>query len=462
MQENRKEFETRVQSYFEKIKGMEKTNSEIYKSVFPEGIDKYIIDKKNIYQQKIQDQGPINQSETFKNREMLKSAKDDLDKAVKYMDQAMNSNEMNPYYMTDFLNRYARLREMETQYKTVKKSVERQEMVENLFGSYTTVKERDKSGREKYKSSQELIAERNERLAILGDLYNKEHSFSKEQYLENIVAVVNCYHIDTQKALDREVAEMVNQNDSQPSGFNKLVGDVVNKISNPFKKLIGTVKNFMHIGESVPTVEDKDLVDAKKNFDGHQALKVLGEASEMMAEYNLESQEKLINEALAQTQDTPEVHNPDVESLIVEMYNKKFEMLEKKYNGNYENEDFKFEVQKLDKAEKGVLSPFGGYGLKSPEQISRERLEIQNYLIDKYKPEMKGRFDEVHGLVMEYQFNDLEGQKLYEEVNKTFNTIDAQRNDLERIQIERQEQVDEINKHIRLNHANYNSAERGL
>lgn len=330
MQENRKEFETRVQSYFEKIKGMEKTDSEIYKSVFPEGIDKYIIDKKNIYQQKIQDQGPINQSDTFKNREMLRSAKDDLDKAVKYMDQAMNSNEMNPYYMTDFLNRYARLREMETQYKTVKKSVERQEMVENLFGSYTTVKERDKSGREKYKSSQELIAERNERLAILGDLYNKEHSFSKEQYLENIVAVVNCYHIDTQKALDREIAEMVNQNDSQPSGFNKLVGDVVNKISNPFKKLIGTVKNFMHIGESVPTVEDKDLVDAKKNFDGHQALKVLGEASEMMAEYNLESQEKLINEALAQTQDTPEVHNPDVQSLIAEMYNKKFEMLEKK------------------------------------------------------------------------------------------------------------------------------------
>lgn len=136
--------------------------------------------------------------------------------------------------------------------------------------------------------------------------------------------------------------------------------------------------------------------------------------------------------------------------------------MKKKYNGNYENEDFKFEVQKLDKAEKGVLSPFGGYGLKNPEQISRERLEIQNYLIDKYKPEMKGRFDEVHGLVMEYQFNDPEGQKLYEEVNKTFNTIDAQRNDLERIQIERQEQVDEINKHIRLNHANYNSAERGL
>ncbi len=441
MQENREKFETRAQSYYNKAKTV------IDHGIFyPDGVDKFIVDKENEYKQKVQDASPINQSHLSGNYQLLERAKSDLDRAVNNMWQSMENDPeaVNGYHVTKFMNEYARLREMETRYKTIKKSVERQEMVEHLFGDYTTFK-KDKNGKAIPKSSQDLIAERNERLAMIGDLYHREQLFSKEQYLENIAAVVNCYHMDTQTALDREVAEMANQ----PTGFNKFMGDTVNKISNPFKKLVGTVKNFMRIGEPVSTVEDKDLADAKRNLDCHQALEVLGEASDMMGEFNEDSQKKLIDETLIQTQDTPEIHNPSMEALVAEVYDAKYKALEKKYKGDLENENFQSEAKSLKNEEKCALSPFNSYGiLKDPEWIKQERSAIDNYLLKNYKHTFKQLPSENGSFAGSFVFEDPKIQSVYEEFTKTFNTIEGQREDLGKAQAERREQTTEISKRI--------------
>lgn len=101
----------------------------------------------------------------------LKATKRQLDECITNDLSARNKN----YNVTTFLSYYAKMRQLETMVRKSKTILDKQEKVRELFGDFSVVNNKivKKQIIRTSKTSQELIEERNARLAILNDLHHE-------------------------------------------------------------------------------------------------------------------------------------------------------------------------------------------------------------------------------------------------------------------------------------------------
>ncbi len=415
---SRNDYETKAQSHLEYLINNGIT---VYAGKYGEEIDlnKYFEDQMSIYEKYANDKDDYSLDDLFKSEYKLKKIKEELDG---YINAGLREDNNIPQY---FVKAYAEMRVLEEQVRKNKISVEKQEKVQSVFGDFTTIKGKDKRGNNIYKSSQEMTAEKNERLAILNDLYQNKQMDGSE-FLNIVNAIVDCYNVKIKQMLDAEVKESAKV---EPKSVKTL-----------FKK----VKNFFHIGKPVANVEDQDLLDAKKMINGNNALETLFEASRLTRG----TEPKFLNEAIDAFHEIPVVRNMAVE----ELYNEIFEVRRKLVLKSHNSEDVIVSIMSDEmKKHQCALSPLkivgGQYVVKSKKDLFYEQMRTTNFILKKYEHTQNFVFGE-NGSSVNYKFKDQKAQELYDEVQKVFNTLNEQRANCELAQQQRLEKSEEIARRL--------------
>lgn len=319
------------------------------------------------------------------------------------------------YEITAFLQAYARMKQLEKMVKKSKQFMEeqerireKQESIKKLFGDFSAKKKITEKKETVWvrKTSQELINERNTRLAILNDLHHN-NMLADEEFLNYVKAVSDSYTDEISNSIDEEVATV----EKEPS-----------KIS----KIIDKVKNFFHLGKPVEEVESQDLLDAKKIVNNFNAGKALTEASKLA-----KGQEKnvLLDNAIYVFNQTPVVENSEVSKLFAEMFQVRKNLATERYKNDKEMlaSVLNSECEKM----ACMMSPMkisgNMYVVKSKEYLQTEEMQAINFLLKKYKHEQKFNFNAEGKLVEDCKFENVNAQKLYEEVCKVYATLRMQR-----------------------------------
>lgn len=402
---SREEYETRAQSYLEFLK---KNGNRRYQEGFD--LDKY-------FERNIENYEKVIKGKDAYTADDLQKFERDLKKTKREIDNHIESGSISSDY---FATAYARMRVLEERVRESKVSVEKQERVQSVFGDFKTQKGRDKRGDWMYKTSQELTAEKNERLAILNDLYQNKQMDDAE-FLNNVSAVVDCYNIVIKKRLDIEVKE------SQTVEPKNL------------KALLKKVKNFFHIGKPVANVEEQDLLDAEKIVNNSNARMALSEAHSLTRG----TQTKFLDEMIQINNEIPVVNNPEVEMLFREMFEQNRKLVLDKNNEEVGLSIIKSKAKKYQCCMSPLKIDNGRYIAKSQTELRDERLSVINYILKKYKHTQNFVMGK-NGNTVAYEFEDPKGQELYDEVNKVFNTLQEQRKSCEIIQQQRLEKSEVI------------------
>lgn len=305
---SKNEYETKAQSHLEFLIN---NNITVYAGRFGDQIDlnQYMARQlevhKNVENSRLRE-GNYSLGDYNKYESELRRTKAELDD---YINAGLREDNNIPQY---FVSAYAKMRVLEEKVRKSKISVEQQERIRSVFGDFTDEKGKKKNGDRVVKSSQELTDEKNERLAILNDLYQNKQ-MDESEFLNNVNAIVDCYNIEIKQEIDWEVKQ---SEKVEPKSLKTI-----------FKK----VKNFFHIGKPVANVEDQDLLYAKKMVDGQNANEALFEASRLTRG----TEPKFLNEAIDLFHEIPVVRNPAVE----ELYNEIFEVRRKLVLKSHNSED---------------------------------------------------------------------------------------------------------------------------
>ena len=423
---SKNEYETKAMSHFNYLKN---NGISIYVGKYGEEID---LDR--YMQGQVEKYGKIylttsdkfSLSDLTKYEYKLQKVKDELDG---YIDCGLREDNNIPQY---FVKAYTEMRYLEDLVRKSKISVDQQERIQEVFGNFTTKKGVDEHGYSIYKSSQELTEERNARLAILNDLYN-DKKLEEAQFINDVKAVLDCYNIDIQNSLDREVkASEKEKSDS--------------KLKSMFKK----VKNFFHIGNQTENVENEDLLNAKKIVNNTNATNALFEAQRLIEDETAIS--ILMQNAMGIFHETPVLRNPEVNALFDEMFEVRGKLIDNRWDKPEQSEireSARFsEFQKRSMMMSPMMIKNGCYKVKSHKYLAEEEMQATNFLLKKYKHQQKFRLLEDGNMTVDYQFEDEKAQHLYEEVQKVYATLKMQREDCALYEKEKQANVDKVAQSI--------------
>ena len=327
-----------------------------------------------------------------------------LNREINYLkqeiDTIISNNLIDNYNVSGFLQYIVRLKNLEDKklkLTPVKKQTER---VENLFGPIKDTKKVVGKKGEQFvkKTTDELIMERNERFAVLNELYSTG-KMREEEFINNVVAVRKCY----KRVIDEKVLEETELFSQEPTAK----GKAKEKITGVIKK----VKKVFKIGKPEPDLQEELQQDmAKKTVINEGASQALIKVHDILRESN---SEKAIEESQSCFEELLSIHGT-----IPHLYTS--------VNLTEELRDlFKGDLRAFVDSTKVVKN---GYGLKvkTKKEISNEMINFTNHMMKKYKHIKKTNFNEKGQLAMEVLFEDNKVQAIYDEAMEMYNRMAEQ------------------------------------
>ena len=359
----------------------------------------YLSDKTKFYHEYYEERYKFNQNKNYREGDLYQLNME-INQIKEEIDKIISNNLTDSYHVSGFLQYIARLKKLEDkklQFSRVKNQTER---VENLFGPIKSKKKIVGKKGEKFveKTSDELIMERNERLAVLYELYSTGN-ISEEEFIKNVVGVRKCY----KRIIDERVIEETKLLSKEPT----LKGKAKEKITDVMRK----VKKVFKIGKPEPDLQEELQQDyAKKTVINEAACQALIKAKDILS--NSQS-EKAIDESNACFEDLISIH-----ATIPHLYtsNDLSKELAEMYKGN---------TRAFVNSSKVITD---GYGIKvkDKKEISNIMINFTNHMTKKYKNIKKMNFNEKGQMEQHIIFEDDKAQAIYDEAMEMYKRMENQ------------------------------------
>lgn len=270
------------------------------------------------------------------------------------------------------------------------------------------------------KSSEELINERDERLAILYKL-KRNNKLDEKEFVKNVVSVRRVYDRDIQSKL---VVEAQNLDVKNKSNLQKL------------KQLLKNIKNVFKLGKPISNIENEV---GKPTTNKEFASLALAEVGSILFDSD---NEKKVAEAIDCLKDANSIKAsiPDIKlsaetnKIVDDFYKEKLLIADKTAHKDiYRNKDGSYRVERTEEQNAEIkkdwitrarfsfssaLNKFNE--TKTKQQVQDNETDMLNYMIKNYKHTRKvsGSFND--GIQVEYIFEDAKVQKSYLELQSMF------------------------------------------
>lgn len=359
----------------------------------------YLADKTRYYDDYYEERYKFDINKNYRKSDLYQ-----LNREINYVkeeiDKIISNNLTDNYNVSGFLQYIARLKKLEDKKLQLTKVKNQTERVENLFGAIkSTKKVIGKKGEEfTGKTSEELTLERNERLAVLNELYSTG-KMNEEEFLNNVVAVRKCYKRVIEERVIEET-ELVSKETTTTDKLKEKLSGVIKKVKKTFK-----------IGKPEPDLQEELQQDyAKKTVINEGACQALIKAKDLLANSHTE---KAIEESNACFEEAI-----DVSGTIPHMF----------VSENLERELFEINKDSV----KGLIDSTkcvkNGYGLKvkTKKEISNEMIGFTNHMMKKYKNIKKMNFNEKGQMEQQIIFEDNKVQAIYDEAMEMYKRMAEQ------------------------------------
>jgi len=359
----------------------------------------YLADKTRYYEDYYEERYKFDANKNYRESDLYQ-----LNREINYLkeeiDKIISNNLTDNYNVSAFLQYIARLKKLEDKKLQLTKVKNQIERVENLFGAIkSTKKVIGKKGEEfTAKTSEELTLERNERLAVLNEMYSTG-KMSEEEFLNNVVAVRKCY----KRVIEERIIEETELFSKEPT--------VKEKAKEKFVDVIRKVKKVFKIGTPAPDLQEELKQDyAKKTVINEGACQALIKVKDIL--FNSQS-EKAIDESNACFEEIVSIHGTIPHLYTSEDLNKE---LADMYKGN---------IRAFADSTKVTTN---GYGLKvkSKKEISNEMIGFTNHMMKKYKNIKKMNFNEKGQMEQRIIFEDNKVQAIYDEAMEMYKRMAEQ------------------------------------
>ena len=409
-EEQRRDFETEVMSYFDKARKKHTQYNKAY------DLD-YILKQKEYY-------------ENFYSTALNGKTSNEIDRELQYVKDSITEiieNEQTGNYhfsaMVQFIERLKILEakraqvfaaEEEVRFEQEKVQRNRNEVVET-FGGFSERKRVDgKNGNFTMvpKTPAELTAERDERLAILEQM-RKSRMISAEDFARKVVAVQQTYKPAIENSLLVE-AQALAKKEAEDS---KLINRVKSKI-----------KNIFNFGEKVPCVDEADLQDPKKAYVQREAMSSLVEARRILGD-GAEAME-CFGEAMNIGQSIAVGNNPVVIGILGEFAQSKLDAIEAQYADDPAKETY-IELQQASARSLGEVTCYSdvsdGSEVRDAEDLKREKFEVVGFMLDKFEHEDMQVIGPDGIVRTNYSFKNPDDEKVYLEVIGFYDKLESER-----------------------------------
>ena len=360
----------------------------------------YMADKTKYYEKYYEERYKFDANKNYRESDLYK-INVEINRLKKYIEEIISNNLTDNYNVSSFLQYIVRLKKLEDkklQFSKVKNQTER---VENLFGAINSTKKVVGKKGEQFtpKTSEELTLERNERLAVLNEMYSTG-KMREEEFLNNVVAVRKCY----KRVIEERVIEETELANKEPTTTDKLK----EKLSSVIKK----VKKTFKIGTPEPDLQEelnKDYAKKAVINEGalHALLKVKDFLSSSQSEKGIEECRECFEEAI------------DISGTIPHIFVSK----------NLESELFEINKDSVKALIESTKCVSDGYGLKvkTKKTITNEMLGFTNHMLKKYKNIKKMNFNEKGQMEQQIIFEDSKAQAIYDEAMEMYKRMAEQR-----------------------------------
>lgn len=293
---------------------------------------------KNIddYQKKLTSQSKFNQQVNYNQNDLLNQnlrLSQSAD-ALKSAMQAYREAPDNSYRLTNFLYQLHNYRMLKADKEKIERVVKDREIVSEMFGNFTTDKQVKKGSKVvmEYKSSQELLNERNDRLAMLNQMH-VNGDISDAEFAKSVVAVRRTYdrNIETQTVREVNAEALAHQQEN-------TVGEKLkSKAKGIFAKVAKVFKIDVENVKDVEVANEQD--DLERQIIDRNAAQALGKAADILAQNNDLSKDAVIDEITELTKDGGEImksqsNEIDLTKIAQEIY--KNQILNAKTEGDKE------------------------------------------------------------------------------------------------------------------------------
>lgn len=333
-------------------------------------------------------------------------------KTLKEQIQAiMKEKDLGAYTASDFIGKMAKLDYLEKQKIIQDKKRKEEDCVKETFGGLNLDDIR------KPKTQQELIDERNERLAILYNL-KSNGKIDQEEYIKNIVAVRRVYERSIKTALVEDLKKV----------------DINNKQHlRKFKNLLQRIKNVFKIGKPTADIENEI---GKSSLIKELAVKALSDAGDNLISKDSEIQTnegfECLTDAVAIKNTIADVKLSDkTEEIVSDFFNEKIITAVKTahqeltYDGKEvlhtaeENKEMSSNKLLNERFSFTTITHNNGR-IKNLDYIKVKQNEMENYFIKNFKHINKTTGNLKEGINVEHVFEDAEVNKAYKEIQSMF------------------------------------------
>lgn len=304
--------------------------------------------------------------------------------------------------------------EEEIRIKEAQAKQNRNEVVQT-FGDFQTEKRVDgKNGNftMAQKSSTELTAERDERLAVLEQM-RKSKMLSPEEFAKKVVAVQQTYKPAIETSLLKEAEDLAKKEIEDA----KLINRVKSKI-----------KNIFNFGKKEPSIDEADLKDPQKAFVQKEALSSLVEAERILGDGS--EAQACLDEAMNIGESITVEHNPEVLGILSEYAQAKLEEIEEKYAED-PNRDTYIELQEQSNRCLGEVTNYsetmGGTVVRDEADLKREKFEISNFMLGKFEHETIQTLGTDGPIIEKHIFKNPDDERVYNEVMNYYNSLENDR-----------------------------------
>ena len=348
----------------------------------------YLADKTKYYNDYYEERYKFDANKNYRESDLYQ-----LNREINYVkeeiDKIISNNLTDNYHVSGFLQYIARLKKLGDKKLQLTKVKNQTERVENLFGPIKSKKKVVGKRGDQFveKTSDELTLERNERLAVLNEMYSTG-KMTEEEFLNNVVAVRKCY----KRLIEERVIEETELFSKEPTAKEKA--------KEKFVDVIRKVKKTFKIGKPEPDLQEELKQDyAKKSVINEGALNALLTVKDLLSssqsEKGIEECRDCFEEAI------------DISGTIPSWF----------VSENLESELFEINKDSVKGLIESTKCVKNGYGLKvkSKKEITNEMLGFTNHMMKKYKNIKKMNFNEKGQMEMQIIFEDNKAQAIYDE-----------------------------------------------
>ncbi len=185
--------------------------------------------------------------------ELQRAAMNDLGSAIEQNDRTLIQVDNNTSISPAFQRAVITTRVADS-FRNLEARDQHKETIIDTFGDFevAVTKKKGRKVVSKYKTSDELIAERNSRLAIANKMF-AANEITKEDFMGLVVSIRRCYKYAIEDQLAEELAEQENKNKKS-----KLRNFIENKV-------LAKIKSLFHIGKGKEKIVVDDI-EFEENF----------------------------------------------------------------------------------------------------------------------------------------------------------------------------------------------------